>query len=89
MMIADPIVTGMSHVLTRAVTHSLAPTLSFTLSHNAAEHVACAYCRSYNSYCDQCAMDTEEIYTRQYTAYYYAAYYSDYFSSSGFLDYED
>mgnify|MGYP007037848793 CR=1 FL=1 len=40
-----PVVQDMTQTMSRALTHILVPSITDTLSHNPAEHVACSYCR--------------------------------------------
>jgi len=44
-LLLKPVHDTLTRVLTRCATHILAPALTFSLSHSAAEHVSCAYCR--------------------------------------------
>lgn len=76
--VLQPATRGAVQTMSRALSHALAPTLTFTLAHNAPEHLACSNCRAFGTYCNQCDMGPDENSIRLYTATHYASFYMDY-----------
>ena len=69
--------------ITRALTHSLSPTLVETLSQTPEQRHYCYLCQSqgFASYCVHCgSRTTTETKKALHYANFYAAYYSDYYS---------
>ena len=72
---------GLVNILTRGLTHTLAPTLTYTLSMSNDERVYCHHCYHFGNGCEHCK-HTSQLDRNSFSALnYYASYYSDYYSS--------
>lgn len=71
---------GLINVITRGLVHSLAPTLTYTLSASNDEHVYCHHCYYLGKDCNRCSHSSATDQNSMAALNYYTSYYTDYFS---------
>lgn len=78
--IAERVTVTLTHILVRSLTHSVAPALVHTITHNPMQDYYCYYCYHHGVYCSYCHYAPLQVYYTQYYSAYYSAYYADYYS---------
>lgn len=78
--IAERVTVTLTHILVRSLTHSVAPALVHTITHNPMQDYYCYYCYHHGVYCSYCHYAPLQVYYTQYYSAFYSAYYADYYS---------
>lgn len=75
---------NLADALTRSISHSLVPSLAFTLKHRPVQNYYCMQCYERGKYCERCNANPKSMYYLIYYSGfytdYYARYYSDYYT---------
>ncbi len=67
-------------MLTKSLTHSIVPAISYTLEKSPLRVSWCEACRDHNKLCEYCWQNPTNIHNGFYYAGYYSTYYADYYN---------